>query len=167
MKQFFFFLIAITLWQLPCALLAQTQEDLVLQNIETEKTRTLRHNKMLKVTTVDDCEVLGRLIGVDSNLLYLNAGNVPVKEIKSIRIHYLGTRIGGVALTTIGTATILVGGYFAVSQDSTSYPFNILIGGALAAIGVTIDVLGVSMAQITEDFHLQGRRVWIFRFEES
>lgn len=113
-----------------CFVTAQAQV-LEMSKTGTEKVRTFKENKRVKVKTLEGEKYIGRFQIVDDQTIEIEGHLIPVNSISNIKSRSVLAGIAGTALIIYGSLVILSGGLGHIHPNHSSLANGLLITGTL------------------------------------
>ncbi|GHA44282.1 hypothetical protein GCM10007103_26890 [Salinimicrobium marinum] len=102
-----------------------------MSKTRTDKVRTFKENKRIKVKTTEGVKYIGRLHIVDNNTIKVEGFNIELHRITNIKSRSIGAGIAGTGLIIFGSFLTLSGGLLHMWPNQQQTGNGLLTAGAI------------------------------------
>lgn len=137
---------------------AQAQDQVLeMSQNGSDKTRTFKENKRVKVKTNEGEKYIGRFTIVDNNTIEIKGNNIPLDSILNIKSRSVVAGIAGTILIIYGSLWMAAGGMLHI------YPGEPQVGNGLLIAGAVLGSAGIFFNEFARN---QRNDTWSYKIAE-
>ena len=114
-----------------CLPILAQQKVLEMTKTGTEKVRSFKENKRVKLKTLEGEKYIGRFQIIDEQTIEIEGNIIPLNTISNIKSRSIVAGIAGTGLIIYGSIVALVGGFEHMWPNNTQLGNGFLVAGAI------------------------------------